>query len=94
MNKEPTIKLDPSKLLGFKQMKSASPGNFTGQQAKVGAVVPEPSTWMELLMGALFFGFLALRGYYQKKKGQAGAIPASQVAAGAAGAAGVASRAE
>jgi hypothetical protein len=85
MNKEPTIKLDPSKLLGFKQMKRASPGNFTSQQAKVGISVPEPSTWMELLMGALFFGFLTLRGYYQRKKSQAGAIAASPVSAGAAG---------
>jgi len=85
MDKQPRIELDASKLLGFKQIKGAGAGNLTGQQAKVGASVPEPSTWMELLMGLLFLGFLSLRGFYQKKKSQAGAIQNSPVAAGAAG---------
>jgi hypothetical protein len=78
--------LDASKLLGFKQMKRAQAGNFTGQQAKVGAV-PEPSTWMELLMGLLFVGFLTLRGYWQKKKARRGETADSRAAARATSAA-------
>ena len=72
----PRIQLDPSKLLGFKQVRGARPGRLAGQQAKTGQVspTPEPSTWAQLILGLLVLGFFAWRGRYQKKKTQAAAI--------------------
>ena len=86
MIKHPRIELDASKLLGFKQMKGALPGHLTGQQAKACAVAPEPSTWVELLLGLLTLGIFALRSHFQKKKVQPRAIAGSPAEAGAAGA--------
>ena len=88
MIEHPRIKLDASKLLGFKQIKGALPGHFAGQQAKVCPVIPtpEPSTWWELLLGLLMLGFFAVRSHYQKKKGRPDVIagsPAEAVATGA-----------
>ena len=87
MIKGPRIELDASKLLGFKQMKRVLPGNLTGQQAKVGVAppTPEPSAYVQLLLGFLVLGFFILRSHYQKKKTQPGAITDSPAVAGATG---------
>jgi len=78
MTKHPRIELDASRLLGFKQSKEARAGRLAGHQAKVcGISAPEPSTWVELLLGFLMLGFFALRGHLQKKKTQPDPAPLS-----------------
>jgi hypothetical protein len=76
MDITPRIQLDPSRLLGFSQVSGARPGKITGPQAKVGVVVvPEPSTYLEFLVGILFLVFFSLRGRFRTKTAQPAPAP-------------------
>ena len=66
MNTTPRIQLDPSRLLGFKQIRGTRPGKLAGPRAMVGNIVPavpEPSSYAALLASVLLLG-----GFYLYKR--------------------------
>ena len=72
MESSPRIRLDSTRLLGFQQVKGARPGSITGPRAMVGAVTPvtpEPSTYVELVVGIVTLGLFLLYKRHQARKG-------------------------